>query len=242
MSQPVMPPPPSGSAFGPAYPPQSPPQKSGLMPCLIGCGILGVVSVLICAGAIWYVTANIKNFGTNLIASAVKQSVEASEMRAEDKKAVNAQIDRVADGFKQNKITGEELGKIMEGLTKSPLFVVLVIYGVTHEYLNRPGLDPEEKADAERTLQRIARGSAEGKITSDDLQKPFSAISQDPNQPKSGNQPPQAKQQLSDEDLKKFFEDLKKLADEKEIPDEPYELNVGKEIKRVVDEAVPGKL
>ncbi len=212
------------------------------MPCLVGCGVVGVVSVLLCGGVIWYVTANIKNIATNMISQALKQSIEGSQMRAEDKKEVVAQIDRVAEGFKKNKINGEELGKIMEGMGKSPLMVVLVVYGVTYDYINRPGQDPAIKADAERTLQRIARGTAEGTIKGDDLQKPFSSIAQDPNKPAQPNAPPQPKQQLSDDDLKKFLAELKTLADEKGVPDEPYELNVGKEIKRIVDEAVPGKL
>ncbi|MBC7854022.1 MAG: hypothetical protein IAF94_11340 [Pirellulaceae bacterium] len=219
----------------------SPPSRS-MAPCLIGCGVTGLAMLLICGGTVWYVTTNLKNIATNLVASTVKQSIDASEMRAEDKQELNAQIDRVAEGFKKNKINGEELGQVMEGLTKSPLFVVLIVYGVTHEYINRPGLDPAEKAEAERTLQRIARGTAEGTIEGEDLEKPFSTISQDPNQPMQPGQPPQTKQQLSDGDLKKFLADLKTLADEKEIPDEPYELNVGKEVKRIVDEAVPGKL
>ena len=229
-------------APGPGYPPYQQPPSRSWAPCLIGCGVTGLVVLLICGGTIWWVTSNFKNIATNLVASTVKQSIEASEMRAEDKKELNAQIDRVADGFKQNKITGEELGKIMEGMTKSPLFAVLIFYGVTHEYINRPGQDADVKAEAERTLQRIARGSAEGKIKAEDLQKPFSTISQDPNQQLQPGQPPQPKQNLSDDDLEKFLADLKAMADEKGIPDEPYELNVGKEVKRIVDEAVPGKL
>lgn len=243
MSQAPLPTPsPSSTTYGPGYPP--PQQRRSIMgPCLIGCGITGVVGMLVCGGIAWYVAANAKNFATNMIAGVVKQSIEASEMRKEDKKDVIAQIDRVAEGFKQNKIDGQELGKIMEGIGNSPLMVVLVVYGVTHEYINRPGQDPAIKADAERTLQRIARGTAEGKIKKDDLDKPFSKISKESDQPgQPTNAPPQPKQQLTDEDLKVFLAELKTLADEREIPDEPYELNVGKEIKRIVDEAVPGKL
>jgi hypothetical protein len=203
---------------------------------------MGLLVLLSCGGAIWYVTVNAKNLATTFIAQAVKQTIEGSQMRAEDKKEVIAQIDRVAEGFKQNKINGEELGKIMEGMGKSPLMVVLIVYGVTYDYINRPGQDPAVKSEAERTLQRIARGVAEKKITGDDLEEPFSSISQDSDQPRQPGQPPQPKQQVSDEDLKKFLADLKMLADEKEIPDEPFELDVGKEVKRIVDEAVPGKL
>jgi hypothetical protein len=47
---------------------------------------------------------------------------------------------------------------------------------------------------------------------------------------------------LSNEDVEKLLHDLKKLADEKEIPDEPYELRVGREVKRIVDEVLAGKL
>lgn len=229
-------------APGPGYPPPQQPPSRSMAPCLIGCGITGLVVLLLCGGVVWYVTANIKNIAVNVISQALKQSVESSQMRAEDKKEVVAQIDRVADGYKKNKINEQELGKIMEGMAKSPLMMVLIVYGVTYDYINRPGQDADVKAEAERTLQRIARGTAEGTIKEDDLKKPFSSIAQDPNQPVQPGQPPQTKQRLTDEDLKKFLEDLKSLADEKGIPDEPYELNVGKEIKRIVDEAVPGKL
>ena len=242
MSQPMPAPASMPPAFGAGYPPPQPPPSRSLAPCLIGCGITGLVVLLLCGGGIWYVTSNFKNIAVNLVASTAKKSIEGSQMRAEDKKEVIAQIDRVAEGYKKNKINEQELGKIMEGMAKSPLMVVLIVYGVTYDYINRPGQDAAVKTEAERTLQRIARGTVEGTIKEQDLKEPFSSISQDPNQPVQPGQPPQPKQQLSDEDLKKFLADLKALADEKKIPDEPYELNVGKEIKRIVDEAVPGKL
>jgi hypothetical protein len=229
-------------APGPGYPPYQQPPSRSWAPCLIGCGITGLVVLLLCGGTVWYVTSNFKNIAVNLVASTAKKAIEDTKMREEDKKDVIAQIDRVAEGYKKNQINEQELGKIMEGMAKSPLMMVLIVYGVTYDYINRPGQDADVKAEAERTLQRIARGTAEGTIKEEDLKKPFSSIAEDPNQQVQPGQPPQPKQQLTDEDLKKFLEDLKTLADEKAIPDEPYELNVGKEIKRIVDEAVPGKL
>ena len=221
------------------YPPPKP-QGSGMSSCLLGCAIFGVVTLLICGGVVWYVTVNAKNWATDLVASVAKQSVDASEMRDADKTEVKNQIDRLAGGFKAGKITGEELGKVVEQLTKSPLFSVLIIYGVEQQYINDPTTTAEEKAEAERILQRIARGCAEGKITTNDLQGSLSSISNaNANQPPG--QPAEPKE-VSKEDLKKCLDDLKKLADDKEIADEPYELNVGAEVKRIVDEALPGKL
>ena len=236
MSQPVQSP--MAAPKDPSYPPPQPAKGSGMSTCLVGCAIFGVVSLLICGGVTWYVTTHIAGWGIDLVASIAKQSVDASEMRAADKEEVKGQIDRVATGFKDGKITGQELQTIVEKLTQSPLFSVLVIYGVEQQYLTDPNITPEEKADAERILQRIARGCVEGKITTSDLQGPLSKITQDNPQP---GQPPQAKQ-VSKEDLKKCLDELEELADAKEIPDEPYELNVGAEVKRIVDEALPGKL
>ncbi len=48
---------------GQAYPPPKEPPKRSMATCLIGCGVLGLATLLICGGVIWYVTANIKNFG-----------------------------------------------------------------------------------------------------------------------------------------------------------------------------------
>ena len=240
MSQATMPSP--ATMSGGAYPPPQQPQRSMLGPCLIGCGVVSLLVLLACGGTVWWVSVNAKRIATDLIAGVLKESIKQSQMREEDKQAVVAQIDRVADGFKQGKINEQELGKIMEGMAKSPLMMVLIVYGVTYDYINRPGQDADVKVEAERTLQRTARDTAQGTIKEEDLKKPFSSIAEDPNQQVQPGQPPQPKQQLTDEDLKKFLEDLKTLADEKAIPDEPYELNVGKEIKRIVDEAVPGKL
>jgi hypothetical protein len=222
--------------FGPGNPPPS----RSYTGCLLGCVVFGVACLLICGGVAYYVTTHVRGWAIDFAANVGKSMVDGSELRAADKTEVKKQIDRVATGFKQGKITQEEAEKLVEGLTQSPLFSVLIIYGVEQQYLSKPDLDPEEKAKAERTLQRIARGSVEGKITTSDLQGPLSHVTQDTqNNP---GEPPQPKQEVSEEDLKKCLEELLKLADDKGIPDEPYELNVGAEVKRIVDEAVPGKL
>src|SRR5258706_1176137 len=118
----------------------------------MGCGIFGVVCVLICGGVIWWVAANAKRLAIDFAANVGKQMVDGSELRSADKTEVKAQIDRVATGYKQGKLTEEEAGKIFEGLTKSPLFSVLMIYGIEQQYLNKPERTPEEKEQAERIL------------------------------------------------------------------------------------------
>src|SRR5687768_17009885 len=158
MSQAMPAPAPKSPAPGPGYPPYQQPPSRSMAPCLIGCGITGLVVLLLCGGTIWYVTSNFKNIAVNLVASTAKKALEDSQMRPEDKKEVIAQIDRVAEGYKKNQINEQELGKIMEGMAKSPLMVVLIVYGVTYDYINRQ--DADGKAEAERTLQRIARGTA----------------------------------------------------------------------------------
>ncbi len=224
---------PSTAPFGP----QDPPKKSGMGGCFIGCGIFLVASMLICGGVGLYVYMNAKSWATDAVTSIVKEGIKGSEMREEDKTATIAEIDRVADGFKAGKITMEELGKIMEGLTESPLMSILMVYGMQEQYIENSGLTDEEKAAAKLTLQRVARGVVEKKITSSDLDPALSHVMETgPEGQKT------AKESITDEDLRQCVAELKTLADDKQIAEGEFVLDVAKELRRVVDEAVPGKL
>ncbi len=228
----------------------APPPPRFWLSCLLVLGGIGAITLLICGGALWYFTDSItqgihdsinislKHLGTDIVGAVYKHLVEGSELPAEDKQEVIAQLDRVSNGVKQNLITSGEQSKIMEGLAKSPLFFAMVNYGVTYEFRKRPGLDQEEQRQAERTVQRVARGSAEGKVKYEQLQTLLSAFFQNAHPPP----PAQTQQPFSDEDVRKLLNDLQKLADEQGVPDEPYELKVGKEVKRIVDEVLAEKL
>ena len=46
---------------------------------------------------------------------------------------------------------------------------------------------------------------------------------------------------MTDEEVRKMMADLKKLADDAGIPDEPFTIDIGDEVKKAVDEGLGQK-
>jgi hypothetical protein len=215
-------------------------QKSGKSGCLWGCLIGGVVGflvvVLACGIGAWYLTVNAKPLIAGAARNVAVQMVEASELSAEDKTQVVGQIDRVVNAYKKGEINEEDLQRILKEVERSPLLPMAVVFGVEVQYLERSGLSAEEKEDARLQLQRIARGGFEQKIDNaklDALMEPLLV--------KVPNGEKRLKDQITDEELRKFFAAAKQLADESMIPNEKFQIDIGDEVTRIVDRALSEK-
>ena len=220
------------------YPPQPQPSSGGGcgMGLLIGCLGAVVLSVLLCAGGVWWISRNVSSLIATGIRTAIVAVVNESELEAQEKTQVIAQIDRVVDAYKAGKISNEQLEKLADELQDSPVFVLIQIYGTQAAYLQPSGLNDEEKAAGKRTFERVFRGIHEKKLDLEDFNAAMpESMRQDAEEP--GNEP----RRISDEDLRTFLANLKKLADDAEIPDEPFQIDVSEELKKDVDKVLAGK-
>jgi hypothetical protein len=225
----------------PAYPGEPPPTSSG-NGCMWGCIIAGIVAfvlLLICAGGVYYAVSNAKSIMVNLVRSVAVQAVEGSELSAEDKQQVIAQIDRVVEAYKKGEINEKDLENILKEVSESPILPLAVVYGLEKQYLDKSGLNAEEKADARKQIQRLMRGAIEdapggGKKIP---QNQIDAIMQ-PLQQTGPNGEKQLKPTLTDQEIKTFVAEAKKLADDAMIPDEEFKIDIGDEVKRIVDEGL----
>ena len=210
---------------------EPPPKKSGCgcLSCFLGC--LGVTAVLAIVGGIatYFVVQKIPDFTRQTIA----KGIEESDLKEEDKKMVMEQVDRLVDGYKQGKVDLDKLGQFAEEFVQSPLMDLLIAFGAKVKYIDNSGLSDEEKAEAERTLQRVARGVIEEKISEEKLDVALNHIS---NKLSGGQR--QFKEEVSDEELRAFLAECKKLADEAMIPDEELQVDIGAELKKLVDKTL----
>jgi hypothetical protein len=219
-------------AYTPPFAKQNepPPKKRGCgcLGCFLGC--LGVLVVLAIVGAIGaYVVAQ---KAPDFIRETIAKGINESDLKPEDKKMVLQQVDRLVEGYKADKVDLQKLGQLAEDFVQSPLMDLLIAFGAKVKYIDKSGLTPEEKTEAERTLHRVARGVIEEKISQEQLDIALNHISNKVGQSR------QFKDEVTDEELRAFLQECKRLADEAMIPDEDVQVDIGGELKKLVDKAL----
>jgi hypothetical protein len=230
---------------------QEPPRSSGGgcgLSLLIGCLGMFVVCVVLCAGTVWYVRQNADKWMAGIVREVIVSTINGSEIPEGEKAEVVAQIDRVVTAYKQGQIKADDLEPMMKKLEKSPAFLLMQSWGLEQAYLDPSGLPAEEKEAGRRTIQRAFRGLCEQKITPEQFsgvvpQRQFQSKAE----VKIDNGKTVVKQSrnpgtpLTDEEVRQLLVDLNKLADDASIPDEPFTIDIGDEVKKLVDEALSGK-
>jgi hypothetical protein len=238
----------------PAY--SQEPQQSGsgcLWGMLLGCLGVIVVSGLVCAGLVWYVQQNIGKWGAGIAREAIVATIEASEIPEDEKKDVIAQVDRVVNEYKAGKIGEQELERLMTEYQNSPAFLLMGAWGLEKSYLEPSALSDEEKEQGRRTIQRAFRGLCEKKISQqqfqaavpqpdfEDLDADMEAEGDAPPMPPVPPAPPPGGSRVTDDEVRQMLDNLKKLADDAGIPDEPFTIDIGDEVKKFVDQALEDK-
>jgi hypothetical protein len=214
----------------PPPPPETAPSRGwGVGGCLIGCLGLLLVSAIFCGGGVWYFWIKLPDIAR----AGVVKAVQESELTPRDKELVIAQINRIAEQYKAGNITPEQLGRIMEELAESPLMALMIVYAAMEKYVEPSGLSPQEKSEAKLTMQRLARGVFEERIDPDLLDPALDHLS---TEKPDGNR--EFKDRVSDEELRAFLSESKQLADDADIPVEPFEVDIGAQFKHVVDKAL----
>ncbi|PHS03839.1 MAG: hypothetical protein COA78_17190 [Blastopirellula sp.] len=206
---------------------------------LTGCAVVFILGLAITCGGIYYLIQNGANLAktglTNMAQGALVQIIDESLLPEDQKIGMKAEINRVAEGVKSDEISLEQLGSIVENMAESPAFTAIPVEVVRYAYLEPSGLSEEEKEDATKQLQRVMHGLFEGMIEENELDPAMDKIAD-----KDNNDQYQFKEKVTDEELRGFIAECKKLADEKEIPDENFEVDLTAELKKAIDSVLIG--
>ncbi len=200
---------------------------------LIGCSIAFVVVVIIAVAASLWAIRTAKTWGTDLARGAIVQQIETSSLPDDQKTGIIGSIDRVADDFKAGKMSTEELARIFERISESPVLPIGMAYFAREKYIAPSDLTDEEKIGAERTLQRLARGVFEKQIPESQAKTVMAPL-----QKTDGNGNQTLKETATNEEVRDFLERAKAAADAAEVPDEPYVVDIAAEIEKAIDETM----
>ena len=237
MQQPFGPPVPQPSPF------QQPPRKSGvnwlvsLLLIFVGFFVLGGV---LCVVGVWYVASNIDKWVVGLGREAIVAAINDSELPQEEKTEVITQVDRLVTAYKEKRIDQSDLERVMTELQDAPALKALALYGIEDEFLKDIDLTPAELQQARRTFERALRGVYEGKINDEVFYAALPGYEEDEPIRLAANNPAEQPTNEGD-DVRELLIKLKVMADNAGIPDEPFQLDIGDEVKKLVDRALEDK-
>ena len=215
-------------------PAEAPPrEKSGCSSCMTGCGVVALILVilLVIAGLLFWVYG--KGWIANAMSTGLAALIEETALPAEEKQQMKEQVNRVTDAFKGDQLSWGELGQLIQQITNSPVMSTLVVSAVEKKYLNSSGLNDEEKEAGRQTLRRFVRGVIDQKINDQQVDAAMAHVAD-----RQADGQWKLRQQVSDEDVRKFLAAAKDAADKAEIPEEPEAIDPSDELKRIIDGAL----
>ena len=214
-------------------------RQSGMSGCtfaLLGCGVVALLIIVAVGIGVWYVTTNIRSIASDVIGAVVTNSVEQSKLPEDQKARIIARIAQVKEDFKAGRITDQQAEQVFENLMESPLLPLGAVEFYEEHYIKSSELSDEEKQAAVRSLERFARGIAEEKTEKqavDEVIAPISEAQSDGERKLKENPTP--------DELRAMVKLAKAHADEANIPDEPFTVNVADELDRAIDAGLAGK-
>lgn len=215
--------------FAPAAEPVPRP-GSGCSPVLKILGIGCFLFVLLGAAGGVYVALNFKRLATDVARAAAVRAVRSSEMPREMQDGFVGHIDRVAQAYKEGRISTDQVMRIFRNVAESPLLPMAMVVAADRQYVQPSGLGAEEKRRASRDLQRLARGIAERCVPHGDLEGILDLVSAE----RMGGSR-RIRQKLSDAEVRALAARVKETVDRAGVPDEPYEIDCVAEFGRAID-------
>lgn len=216
-------------------PPEKPPRQkmSGCAIAAIGCGGVTLLALIGFGLAALWAFQNMRELGADFAVMVFKEGLKELDIPDDQRERMIARMDDIGQQFKDEKINEEELGTIMERLGESPLIPAGLALVVKRAYIRQSGLNEDEKAAADASIQRFVRGVIDEAIPEPKQQAVLDLISKS-----DGEGGREFQDKLTDDELRAFVEAAAKAADEAGVPDDVPEINFADEFDKVVDEAL----
>ena len=199
----------------------------------LGCGIITLVLMVISVIAIWYVMQNLREVGSAAAAVAMKEGIKELKLPANEQRRIFDRIDKVAQRFKDEEITFEEIVTIFEKISQGPLFPAGMSLVVERAYLDESQLDEDEKDAAKITIQRFTHGTIQQEIPQAKVDAVLDTIST-----RGRENERKFRHPISDVELRKFIAEAKAAAAEADIPNDVPKINFADEFDKAIDQAL----
>ncbi len=131
--------------------------KSRWQSCLMGCLVVFVILVVVAILIGFWISRNWRDWAATAATEGIRQGISSSHLPAQEQQEIMVEVDRVARGFREKTISGEQLGKLVEKLVQSPLMSLMVASTIDQQFFAKSGLSEEEKVQGRQIVQRFFR-------------------------------------------------------------------------------------
>jgi len=196
----------------------------------IGCFVTALVLLLVASVASFWIYKNSSRLIADGAVTVGEQMVNEMDLPPEQSDQIVDRIKGLGEQYKEGKITLEDLVEVGEELSKDEDVIMSgIVYFVDSQVLEEAPIDDDLRAEVRRMTHRLARGVIEDQIELDDLKPLMDGIV------KKTADGYELDPDVSQEDFENVLESAKTIADQAEIPDEPYEVDFMKEVDEVID-------
>jgi len=215
---------------------QQAPPKEGMSGCAmaaIGCGIFAVILLIMGGVGIYWAAQNIRGIAADAITPALQEAVSEMEIPEDQKKQISTRIGEIGKDFKEQKLSLNDLEKLIKGVVESPIAGAAATIWFTNQYINKSGLSEDEKAEAIITTKRFAYGLLDKTITEQQATEVMDLITV-----KQNNGQTTYKETLTDKELTEILTKMKDAADGANVPAEVPEINFANEFDKVIEKTL----
>ena len=200
-------------------------EKSGskTLNWVLGCGAAILVVALLCGGGVWWSVLYVQEKAIEAIYAASIEAIEGTRLPQEQIDSMKLDLDRLKTAAEDWQIELDQLDNL-----EPEIFRVLSLGGLrwyeVHVVPQVAEFTPDEKADAVRQLQRLARGIQEGVIHPKELQSLNVKVEKGRDD-----------DSYDSEDIRRDIAKVRRIVDEEGIIDEPFDVDVAREFTNLVD-------
>ena len=200
-------------------------EKSSSVAKILG---MGCLTLFLLAGlATFYVVKNIKGIGAEFVQMGAEAILDETLLPAEDKNQLKEVLDDLVDDFKNDKISQDEFAAMIDSLAEGGLIPAMGLRFFEVTYLNSVDLSEEDIEKYAQILSRYRWGIIREEINSSSQR--YSEII-DIITIENGDAI-EFKKSLNLDELKSCIDIMAEVAEENEIPDQYFELNLADEIR-----------
>ena len=155
------------------------------------------------------------------------------EIPEDQKKQISARIGEIGTDFKEQKLTLNDLEKLIKGIVESPIAGAAASIWFTNQYINKSGLSEDEKTEAVTTTKRFAYGLLDKTITEQQANEVMNLVTEE-----KANGQTTYKETLTDKELTEILTKMKDAADGANVPAEVPEINFANEFDKVIEKTL----